>query len=103
MADLIKQSFKATEERYLEQHKDCEEKGVLYVPWNVFKTARLYLHNKGVDCKSAEFIAEDHYHIIVINGYMDNNYLGTMILLPDDTEGKAYGKADREIIAKIKK
>lgn len=103
MNENVKQAFKNAEEKY---NKECEEyksKGIAYVPWNIYKTVRLYLFNKGIDCKSVMMIAEEnHYRIIVVNGYKNEKYIGTVVLLPEDTEGKAYGKADKCILDKLK-
>lgn len=102
MTETAKSAFKNAEEKY---NKHCEEyksKGIAYVPWNILKTARLYLHNKAVDCKCCEIMVDEHYQIIGINGYIGDKYIGTVILLPEDTEGKAYGKVDRCILDKLK-
>ena len=102
MSETVKEAFKKAEERYKETTKDYDSQGIAYVPWNIYKTARLYLHNKGIDCKSSQVMAEAHYQIVVINGYKDNKYVGTMVLLPEDTESKSYGKADKCILDKVK-
>ena len=100
--ETVKEAFKKAEEKYNESIKDLVAKGIAYVPWNIYKTARLYLHNKGVTCKSTLIMAEEHYQIVIINGYIKEKYIGTMVLLPEDTEGKAYGKADKCILDKVK-
>ena len=102
MDERTRLAFKKTEDNYNKQCEEYKAKGVAYVPWNIFKTARLYLFNKNVDCKCVEFMAEDHYQIVCINGYEGTKYLGTVVLLPEDTEGKAYGKVDRCILDKLK-
>ena len=101
-SETVKDAFKKAEEAYKEATKDYDAKGVAYVPWSIFKTARLYLHNKGILCKCSLVLVEEHYQIAVINGYIGQKYIGTAILLPEDTEGKAYGKADKCILDKVK-
>ena len=102
VSETVKSALKKAEEKYNEHVKEYKDKGVAYVPWAIYKTARLYLYNKGIDCKSIEVMAEEHYQIICINGYDGKKYLGTAVLLPEDTEGKAYGKMDRCILDKLK-
>ena len=103
MAESIRQQLKTVGEAY---EKNCDEyraKGIVCVPWTIVKTARQYLYNKNVDrCVMNEIIIEDHYQVISITVYEGNTYIGTVILQPDDTEGKAYGKVDRYILDVLK-
>lgn len=100
--ETSKTAFKNAEEKYNKHTEEYKSKGIQYVPWSIFKTARLYLYNKDIDCKCIEVMADEHYQIVCINGYKDNKYIGTAVLLPDDTESKAYGKADKCILDKLK-
>ena len=103
MTETRKKAFKQAEEQYKKYEEEQKAKGVAVVPWSIYKTARVYLDNKNIDCKSSIIEADEHYHIISINGYDGKTYIGTAILLPEDTEGKAYGKVDRGILDKLKK
>lgn len=102
MTEQMRKAIKEYGEKYVEQSKELDANGIAYVPWDVFRIVRCYLDNKGFKCKSDEIEIEEHYRVISINAYKDSKYIGTIVLLPDDTESKAYGKADKYIVNKIK-
>ena len=102
MTEQMRKAIKEYGEKYEKQSEELRAKGVDFVPWEVFRIVRCYLDNKGFKCTSSEIEIEEHYRVISINAYKDNKYVGTIVLLPDDTENKAYGKADKYIVNKLK-
>ena len=97
----FKKQTKIAEEKYNNLLKENAFKK--FVPWETLRKLKVYLHNKGLRIDSSVLCYEDRYSAVLLENFVEEAtgkvYLGIAIITPEDTEGSAYGKVDRQIIA----
>ena len=101
----FKRNTKQAEERYNAYLKETNP--ARFVPWETLRKLRVYLHNKGLRISSSVLSYEGRYSAVLLENFVEeeNNkvYLGIAMITPEDTEGSAYGKVDRLILAPYNK
>jgi hypothetical protein len=111
---MDKQEFKErlakSEAKYKAMVEVLKKKGFKkYVDWEIIRKIRVYLYNKGHNIDSTIVEYNNYYSCVIIEDYLRTpegkrgETISVMVITPEDTEGSAYGKADRIIITEHKK
>lgn len=104
----FKERLKDLEERYLLKLQELKDKGFKkVVEWEIIRKLRVYLFNKGLNIDAHTIEYADFYFAMAIQNFViedgERKILSVIIITPEDTEGSAYGKADRVILTEYKK
>ena len=96
--------------RYAEKVAELEARGCKkYVDWEIIRKLRVYLFNKGLHADFTIIEYRGNYTCILLDnhepkvGTERGRTISVAVITPEDTEGSAYGKVDRIMIAEHKK
>jgi hypothetical protein len=111
---MDKQEFKEnlikSEKVYKSKLESLKEKGYKkYVDWEIIRKLKVYLYNKGCTVDSTLVEYNRFYSCVILEDYIKTSEgkrgdsISVIVITPEDTEGTAYGKADRILIVEHKK
>lgn len=93
-------------EKYSKRIEDLESRGFKkMVDWEIIRKLMVYLFNKGLNIGVSVIEYSDFYSCVFLESYIGDpkdvknaETISVAVITPEDTEGAAYGKADRILI-----